>query len=223
MTSYPRFDAAKEFLWEHLAASSASEGAKCYRFEHSLRVAKIGRVVAERAFLDIELLELGCLLHDIGKWDAAVPVDHGRAGALVVGDWFNSIGFTGPAADELIQGIAMHVDGLFNPRDDDQGTDQDATGRTYFRFDRVPGPVATSISDCDNIDRFSAYRIADTLNYFRFMEKSNDEQREWIGQYLEGLRAQYDYECSTDVAQEMWTDRLDFQQEYFVRLLGEIS
>lgn len=223
MREYPSFGVAKKFLWEHLAAAGVSDGATRYRFEHSLRVAKIGRAVAERAFLDVELLELGCLLHDVGKFDAEKGVDHGRAGALVVRNWFDEVGFTGSAADEVVQGIAMHVDGLFDPRDDDQGTGKNSAGIPYLRFDRTPGPVAASISDCDNIDRFSAYRIADTLNYVRFMEKSTDEQREFIEGYLHNVRGLYDYECSSDSAQDMWIDRLDFQQEYFVRLLGEIS
>lgn len=222
VVAYPDRGVAQAFLWEHLAAADASDGAKRYRFEHCLRVAKIGRVVAERAFLDAELLELGCLLHDVGKYDAEVPVDHGRAGALVVRDWFDEVGFRGAAADEVVQGIAMHVDGLFNPREDDQGSGRNAAGVEYLRFKRPPGPVAASIADCDNIDRFGAYRIADTLAYVQFMEKSTDEQREFIEGYLENLRGLYDYECSTDAAQDLWTDRLDFQQEYFVRLLGEI-
>lgn len=223
MGNYPEFEKAQEFLRSHLAGAHASDAAKRYRFEHSLRVARIGRMVANKAFLDSDLLELGCLLHDIGKFDAEQPVDHGRAGALVVREWFTAEGFSGPAADEVLQGIAMHVDGLFNPREDAQGSAHDAAGRPYMLFDRVPGPVAVSIGDCDNIDRFGSYRIADTLNYVQFMDKSTEEQREFIANYLDNLRGFYDYECSTDAAQKMWIDRLDFQQEYFMRLLSEVG
>ncbi|WP_164712372.1 HD domain-containing protein [Trueperella bialowiezensis] len=215
--------ATQELLRAHLEATSAPRPAVRYRFEHSLRVARLGRVVAERSHLDPDMLQLGCLLHDIGKYDAQVPVDHGRAGAVVVNSWFDSQGFHGSAADEIVQGIAMHVDGQFNPRTDGEGTDRAASGEPYLTFTRNPGPVATSIGDCDNLDRFSAYRIADTLHYVRFMDKSTAEQREFIKDYLFNLSGLYDYECTTEAAQQMWIDRLDFQQEYFTRLLADVG
>ena len=220
---YPDFAAARVFLYEHLAATPASEGSRRYRYEHCLRVARIGRRVGLEAGLDADALELGCLLHDVGKYDAAVPVDHGRAGALVVKEYFDGLGFGGAAAEEIAQGIAMHVDGRFNPREDGEGTDADARGRAYLVFDREPGLVARSIGDCDNVDRFSAYRIADTLRYVDFMAKSTPEQLAFIDSYLESLRAQYDYECATTPAHELWIANLDYQWEFFQRLGAELS
>ncbi|MEW6950393.1 HD domain-containing protein [Trueperella pyogenes] len=222
MTATPDFEAAKVFLFKHLAASRAAEGAKRYRYEHCLRVARIGRRVAQAAGLDVAALELGCLLHDIGKYDAAIPVDHGRAGALVVKDYFAQTGFTAPVADEIVQGIAMHVDGRCNPRDD-EGTDRDAAGRPYLTFVGEPSVLAKSIGDCDNIDRFSTYRIADTLRYVDFMNKTTAQQREFAADYLNNLRQQYDYACSTTPAHEMWIANLDHQWEFFTKLQAELG
>lgn len=220
---FPDLSAARAFLREHLAAAPASEASRRYRYEHCLRVARIGRRVALESGLDADALELGCLLHDVGKYDAAVPVDHGRAGAFVVKEFFDGLDFRGEAAEEVVQGIAMHVDGSFNPREDGEGTGADARGRAYLTFTREPGLVARSIGDCDNVDRFSTYRIADTLRYVDFMGKSTGEQVAFIDSYLEGLRAQYNYECATKTAHELWITNLDYQWNFFTRLLAEIT
>lgn len=220
---YPDFDAARSFLFEHLAASPASAGSRRYRFEHCLRVARIGRSVAEAEGLDAAGLELGCLLHDIGKYDAAVPVDHGRAGARVIREYFDSLGFRAAVADEIVQGIAMHVDGLSNPRGDDQGTGHDAAGCAYLSFSGEPSILARSIGDCDNVDRFSTYRVADTLKYVRFMDKTAQEQRDFIAAYVEGLEGQYAYTCATATAQALWLASLDYQRDFFMRLGAEIG
>lgn len=114
-------DFLKDALYEHLfAAPGKSDQAKKYRFEHCLRVAKIGREIAfadstTTQPLDPQLLEIGCLLHDIGKWDATVAVDHGRAGALIAYPLLRAAGLKQTLCQELAQGIAMHVDTIWNP------------------------------------------------------------------------------------------------------------
>lgn len=214
---------AREFLREHLDGAKAKKPARRYRFEHCLRVASIGRQVAKAEGMDADLLELGCLLHDVGKYDAEKPVDHGRAGALTVLDFLRDAGLPEVQAVELAQGIAMHTDGLCNARGDEQGTRHDRFGRQYLTFDSEPTLLARSIGDCDNIDRFSAYRIYDTLRHFDFLSMASEEQAAWIESYRGQLERELDYECATEAAQEMWVDALDFQQEFFTRLGADVS
>lgn len=253
MPAYALLPAAKEWLREHLFASPASDGAKRYRYEHCLRVARIGKQVAQGAGLDEAALELGCLLHDVGKYDAAVPVDHGRAGAFLVKEFFAENQYEGPLADEIVQGIAMHVDGQWNPRvgmvtaegavttnisaggtvnagaagagggaDPTEGSGADAAGREYLHFSRMPGVLARSIGDCDNVDRFSTYRIADTLRYVDFMNLSTQEQNTFAENYLAQLAQERNYKCATQTAQQLWNRALDFQEEFFRRLAAEL-
>lgn len=230
-TAAQLFEPARQFLREHLdSRSDESDYDRRYRFEHCLRVAEIGRQVADAEGLDSDLLALGCLLHDVGKFDAEKPVDHGRAGALIAVDFLRDQGLPEEQVRELGVGIAMHVDDLWQPRDDGEGTGCDRYGRPYFDFNSDPnfGPfdgnpsvLARSISDCDNIDRFGAYRIADTLHYFDFLNKEIPQQRE-IAARLKNVERLYDLECATETAQEMWIDRIDMQAEFYTRLHAEI-
>lgn len=214
---------AGPFVREYLESTNASDAAKKYRFEHCLRVARIGREVAEAEGMDADLLELGCLLHDVGKFDAEQPVDHGRAGALVAVDFLREAGLPAIQVSELAQGIAMHTDGQWNPRDDEEGTSQNAAGRAYVTFDRQPSLVARSIGECDNVDRFSAYRIYDTMQYVGFLEMSSEEQAAWIASYRENLVRVADLPCSTKTVQRMFTDAVDFQETYFDRLAADVA
>lgn len=225
------FDPARDFLREHIYAASTSDYNKRYRYEHCLRVAGIGRSVAKAEGLDADLLSLGCLLHDIGKFDSEVPVDHGRAGALVVVPFLRENGLPEPMVTEVALGIAMHVDGLWNIRTtvrSADGSPQNKAGQCYFDFatdfgfTAEPSILAQSISDCDNIDRFGAYRVADTLHYFSFMTEPHAKQRE-IAAKLKNIEHLYDYECATDTAQDLWIDRLDSYCEFFTRLHAELS
>ncbi|MDO5025193.1 MAG: HD domain-containing protein [Trueperella sp.] len=222
------FAPAREFLRAHLLSTPGYS--RRYRFEHSLRVAQLGREVATAAGLDPDLLALGCLLHDIGKYDAEWPVDHGRAGALLVQDFLETgspsyreqLGET--TAMQLLQGIAMHVDGSANTRPEapDAGP-VDKSGRPYLQFSQPPAVWARSIGDCDNIDRFSAYRIADTLRYWKFMELETAAQRDVVAKYLAELAAQRHYHCATAAAEELWQDNLAFQTEFFTRLAHQLQ
>ena len=73
---------AHEFVREYLMdKGGVPEEIRRYRYHHCLRVAAIGRAVAEAEGLDADRLELACLLHYVGKFDSARPVDHGRTGA----------------------------------------------------------------------------------------------------------------------------------------------
>ena len=52
-----RFDESEYF------ADKKSE--KDYRFEHSVRVANIGKIIAEKEGMDSDAMVIACLLHDI--------------------------------------------------------------------------------------------------------------------------------------------------------------
>ena len=215
-------------LQKHLfAVPHKSDQAKKYRFEHCLRVAKIGREVAyadstNTRPLDPQLLEIGCLLHDIGKWDATVPVDHGRAGALIAYPLLREAGLPQVLCQEIAQGIAMHVDTFWNPGFNG-GTFENRAGEKYFRFDCEPTLLARLIGQCDDIDRFSTYRIFDTLNYYKFLELSSEKQIAWIDGYLLSLESESGKIRSTETLRRRWKENIDYQRHYFQRLRSEIA
>lgn len=208
------FEPARVALRDHLFSRPRPHTDLLYRYEHCLRVAHIGRTVAEAEGLDADLLELGCLLHDIGKFDAAIPVDHGRVGSLLARDILDAIGLPPAEADIVCQGIAMHVDGKWNFDPDSP----DHPGRELFSAE--PSILARSVGDCDNVDRYSLLRIHGTMNWARFSEKTTPAALNWIDGYLEVLDHERLYRCSTKTADRLWHEALDAHENYF-RALAE--
>lgn len=223
-TASAAFEPAVRFLHEHLfSLDHVSEKDKKYRFEHCLRVAKIGRRVAEAEGMDPDVLALGCLLHDVGKFDAVQGVDHGRAGALLAQDFLCSIDVDPQVTHEIVQGIAMHTDDLYNRREDEQGLTHDRHGREFLRFDSEPTLLSWSIGECDNIDRFGAYRVFDTMTWFNFLDMGTAEQIAWTREMLEKLSRLRAAEYHTHTATRLWREAIDVQIGYYTRLLKEIS
>ncbi len=225
---YGNFTQLKDFLVDALSShiytlNTPSASAKKYRVEHCLRVALIGRQVALAENLDPDILEIGCLLHDIGKWEAEKAVDHGRCGALIAEDLLKVAGLSKPIREEITQGIAMHVDGYWNPRPDTAGTPQNIRGEKYKTFSQQPTLLAQSIRECDDIDRYSAYRIHDTLTYFNFLEKSTTEQQAWIADYLLELYELQKRVCVTATTQKLWQENITFQITYYEKLAKELN
>ena len=113
-----------------------------YRWEHTLRVAQYGKLIAEGEGLDLERSVAACLLHDITYFFEGGEADwnhHGRAGARIARPVLLEAGFSEPDTSEICHAIAVHVDG--EPEVPHPHT-----------------PLADLVSDADNIDRFSAYR-----------------------------------------------------------------
>lgn len=227
--SFANFRSAMDTaLSSHLAATPKSAATQKYRIEHCRRVAKIGRQLADAENMgaaEAAWLEIGCLLHDIGKWDAQIPVDHGRAGALVVKDLLEKAQITAeeyPLAAQVVQGIAMHVDGQWNPRAD-EGSDTNKAGQPYLYFSNSPTLLARVIGECDDIDRYSVYRIHDTLRYVDFLAKSTAEQISWIEKYLAHLESICATPRHTPHTQRWWKENIDFQIFFFQKLRAEIS
>ncbi|WP_241153024.1 HD domain-containing protein [Neoactinobaculum massilliense] len=209
-------EAATEFVHEHMSHTDVPRAKRIYRYRHCLRVAAIGRNVALSEGLDADRLELACLLHDIGKFDSTWHVDHGRAGAKIVRPFLKKQGLDTEAIEEICQGIAMHTDGRWNypPESPDYRGIED--------YAHEPSMLARSVGDCDNIDRFSAYRIHDTLVYRRFDRMTLQHQLDFCVSYRQRLKREGHYECATRSAQRLWVEALERQEAYFAQLEREM-
>ncbi len=211
------FEPARQALHGHLFSRSIDESSIRYRYEHCLRVGAIGRTVALAEGLDADLLELACLLHDIGKFDATVAVDHGRAGARIAKSILDGLGLGEAEQREVLQGIAMHTDGKWN-------YDQDSPDHPGFDlFTAQPSVLSRSVGDCDNVDRYSLLRIHGTMNWVKFSEKTTPEALSWIDEYLAHLDRERTYVCATETAQELWMSALDDHEQYFTRLAQQLK
>ena len=203
-----RIARAEAFLKAKLAENpdaSIHPERMAYRLEHSMRVANIGREIARAEGLAEEALVIACLLHDVSygePWEGEQAwKEHGRRAAAIARPFLETLGLPAPLIEEMCYGIAIHVD-------DEAG------------FAGVRTPLAVSVGDADNIDRFDAYRIYETLESMRFSERSLEEKRQYVRRVEEKLERLADMPFATETATRLWADRISFQRAFY-RRLGE--
>ena len=206
-----RIEQAKKFLWEKLMVSGYFKDHQTdgeYRYEHSIRVANIGKTIAEKEGLNVENLMLGCLLHDVSYCMSFEEMggcnNHGRFSARIARPFLLQLGLKQSDVEEICYGISIHVD--------DQSD-----------FDGERTTLALSIGEADNIDRFDAYRIYESLQYNRYSEKKLEEKRAFVEEYLHRLEELRKAPTASKTGQRMWFAKLDFQAEFYNKLLEQIK
>ena len=104
--------------------------------------------------------------------------------------------------EDICYGIAIHVD-----------DEADFPGeRTAF---------ALSVGDADNIDRFDAYRIFENLKWVKYDEMDLSEKKEHAQKMLEKLERFKNLDFATKTSKNMWLEKLDFQMEFYGKLLKQ--
>lgn len=192
----------KEQLWKH---DEIVEDSKIYRYEHSMRVAEIGRKIAKAEGLNEEALVLGCILHDVGTYDSLENTDdHGRVSAKISRKFLQSLNLSSEIIEEICYGIAMHADG-------NAGYEGEITA------------LNKSIANSDNIDRFDAYRIFDLLRYMKFHEMTLADQLVYVDKFLTKLNKYRNVKFATKTGTDMWVDKICFQIEFFERLKAQLG
>ncbi len=202
---------AVAFLREQFDQSvylNAHEDEKKYRFEHTMRVANIGREIAENEGMDVEGLVIGCILHDVSYINEMKTredsMNHGREAARIARPFLEGLGFEAGRVNEICYGIAIHVDDKAD-------------------FDGERTTLALSIGDCDNIDRFDVYRIYDTLRYTKYENLTLEEATDFVDTVLSKLNEFLDMELGTKTAKKLWLEKVRFQIEFFERLKRQID
>ena len=187
---------------------SDKKSEKDYRFEHSVRVANIGKIIAEKEGMDIEAMVIACLLHDIAyinKFESREEArNHGRYSAKIARSFLEEIGMEPETIGDICYGIAIHVD----DKADFPGE------RTAF---------ALSIGDADNIDRFDAYRIFENLKWVKYDEMDISEKKEHVQKVLERLESYKNLDFATETGKNMWLEKLDYQIGFYEKLLFQIE
>ncbi len=178
-----------------------------YRLEHSYRVANIGEEIAKAEGLDIEVLVVACLLHDISYCFPFTDnnyLNHGRDSAKLVRPFLDQLGFSKNEINEICFGIAIHVDDVSD-------------------FEGIRSPLALSVGDADNIDRFDVYRIYDTLENLCFSEMPIEEKIQHIDKVLLRLPILREEKLGTKKAEELWIEKIDFQILFYRKLKDQLS
>jgi uncharacterized protein len=199
-----------EYLWENLSQSpylQRNPGQLDYRYRHSLRVAAIGAQIAREDGLDEEALVLGCLLHDISYRSEFKTVEewknHGRVAAKIARPWLLELGLDSQVVEELCYGIAIHVD-------DEAGYPGERT------------LLAELIGDCDNIDRYDAYRTYETLESDGFSRMGAGEQIAYLAEKLPRMQQYMSVELSTPAATRLWQEKARNTYAFHVNLYRQL-
>lgn len=180
---------------------------KDYRLTHSYRVANIGRKIAENEGFDETAMVIACLLHDVSYCEAFGESgwqEHGRRAAQIARPFLEGLGLDEEQVRNICYGIAIHVD--------DEAD-----------FEGIKTPFALSVGDADNIDRFDAYRIHETLFYDGFIEKDIDEKLALVEKRLARLQELRQMRQGSKTADALWQERLSFYLSFYERLQAQLQ
>ena len=179
-----------------------------YRLEHSYRVANIAKTIAETEGFDVTCAVIAGLLHDIAYCEEMVTredrMNHGRRSAAIARPFLESLGLSADAVNEICYGIAIHVD-----------------DKADFEWERTP--FCETVGDADNIDRFDAYRIYETLQIIKFSEMRLDEKMDKVISAIEKLTRFKEMELGTVTAKDLWLQRLDYYIGFYEKLKAQLS
>ena len=169
-----------------------------YRWQHTLRVAQFGKVIAENETVDVELVLAACLLHDIAWFDTSAENnrEHGRVGAEIAKPFLKSLGYNRKQVGNICYSIASHVD-----------------------EDNPETLEARIVSDADSVDRVGPYRIlqwciADIHDYEKLATKLTERL-----QRLEQWREENP--LSTTTGQQLLAEQLNLHIRFINEFLGE--
>ena len=134
-------DYARDYLFKMAGQREGLSVDPDYRWQHTLRVVNIGKQIAESEGANLEHVLAGCLLHDLAHFDDDDNyINHGRLAAHICRPFLENIGYSEEDINAICYAVAVHVDGESD-------------------FEHPQTVEAEIVSDADNIDRFSAYRI----------------------------------------------------------------
>ena len=199
------------FLKDTFAASSylqANPRERDYRLEHSYRVANIAKAIAEAEGFDVTNAVIAGLLHDVAYCEEMVTredrMNHGRRSAAIARPFLNSLGLSSDAVNEICCGIAIHVD-----------------DEVDFQWERTS--FCETVGDADNIDRYDAYRIYETLEYLKFSEMNLADKQEKVGSTIEKLNRFKEMKLGTATAKKLWIQRLDYYIGFYEKLKAQLD
>ena len=179
-----------------------------YRLEHSYRVANIAKTIAEAEGFDVTYAVIAGLLHDIAYCEEMVTredrMNHGRRSAAIARPFLENLGLPADAVNGICYGIAIHVD-----------------DEADFEWERTS--FCETVGDADNIDRFDAYRIYETLEYLNFSDMSLEDKCEKVASTIEKLTRFKEMKLGSSTAKTLWLQRLDYYIGFYEKLKAQLE
>ena len=199
------------FLKDTFAESSylqAHPTDRDYRLEHSYRVANIAKAIAEAEGFNVTYAVIAGLLHDIAYCEEMVTredrMNHGRRSAAIARPFLENLDLPADVVNEICYGIAIHVD-----------------DEADFEWERTP--FCETVSDADNIDRFDAYRIYETLEYLKFSEMRLEDKCDKVASTIDKLTRFKEMKLGTATAKKLWLLRLNYYIGFYEKLKAQLE
>lgn len=179
-----------------------------YRLEHSYRVANLGKQIAEREGFDVTETVIACLLHDVSycrdfnepdAWE-----NHGRTSAHIARPFLEELGLPKDRINAICYGIAIHVD-----------------DKADFECERTA--FTETVGDADNLDRFDAYRLYESLHRHNFKEMNLAEKQELVSSTLQNLSNLKNHKFGTTTATAIWEDRIAYYISFYEKLWAQLE
>lgn len=179
-----------------------------YRIEHSVRVARIAGEIAKAEHMDEEAAVIAGLLHDVSYCrefdDHDDWTNHGRSAGRIARPFLETLELPSNMVEEICYGIAIHVDGKAD-------------------FEGAATPLALTVTDADNIDRFDAYRLYETLEYVGYSKFSPEEKRAYAERVIDKMADYLQMKLATHTATQIWRQRITYYRDFFQRLLSQLD
>lgn len=179
-----------------------------YRIEHTMRVAHLGEQIAKSEGMDVEVLVIACLLHDVSYCeefkDEEGWLNHGRRAAEFARPFLLSIELEPEKIQEICYGIAIHVDDKAD-------------------FDGERTSLAISVGDADNLDRFDVYRIYEVLEKKAYSKMNLTEKKETVSKTLTQIEKYHEMNLATQFATKLWRERIEFYQDFYQKLFLQLK
>ena len=100
-----------DMIIESKLPDAKRESSKAWELKHSSSCCQIGRILAEKRNLDVEMAEIICVMHDIYVIVEGTYKDHARKGAVIAGKILEESGdFTEKEIKLITDAIAQHSD-----------------------------------------------------------------------------------------------------------------
>ena len=134
---------------------------KQYRYEHPLRVAKLGYKLAKSEGLNIEGFMVACLLHDLSYTEEIITqeewLNHGRRSVELSETFIKSLNFDEKTTNDILYAIAIHVDLKAN-------------------FKGEENTFTLGLMDCDRLDQLGAHKTTEWLTKSNYYQLEESEQ-----------------------------------------------
>ncbi len=176
-------------------------GDMLYRYEHSVRAAENGRMIAIAESLPVTDVVVACLLHDVGYRECGDDwPSHPHVSADIAREYLERIDYDPEMAKEIVQGIARHNFTEDLPED-----------MSVFQI---------TIRDSDDIDRFDIIRTAMAMGS-SVHEKTNVEIIESCTKQIEIAKWCMALPRGTQTAKDMMNKELNQRIELLEQIIDQ--